>query len=118
MNSLKTIWSTTEIFLFKDILIQPSEVQKPETGQKTGPRINRKFLWLKQYVNTNSYALEFFGYGHQKYKNRKPDRKPDPGIFFPQKLRNSIKFDGLMKITIITSLYMKFQKCQESHKDN
>ena len=33
--------------------MQPSEVQKPETGQKTGPWTNRKFLWINQYVNTN-----------------------------------------------------------------
>ena len=42
------------------MLIQPSEVQKPETGQKTGPRTNRKFLWMNWYVNTNLHALEFF----------------------------------------------------------
>ena len=43
------------------------------------------------YVNTNSSALKFFRFdSNQKYKNRKPDRKPEPGpeIFFPQKLRN------------------------------
>merc|ERR1712218_586580 len=40
--------------------IGPSEVQKPETGQKTGPRTNRKFLWMNQYGNINLPALEFF----------------------------------------------------------
>ena len=38
-----------------------------------------KIAYKNQYVNNYSYALDFFGYDHQKYKNRKPDRKPDPG---------------------------------------
>ena len=66
-----------EIYLHV-FLIRPPEVQKPETGQKTGPRTNGKFLWMNWYVYTNWPALEFFQYEHQKYKNRKPDRKPDP----------------------------------------
>ena len=38
----------------------PSKAQNPETGQKTGPWINRKFLWMNKYVNTNLPTLEFF----------------------------------------------------------
>ena len=47
---------------------------------------------MNDYVNTNSPALKIFRFDNQKYKNRKPDRKPDPGPekFFPQKLRNFI----------------------------
>merc|ERR1712001_751467 len=56
----------------KNFSIRPSEVQKPETGQKTGPRTNRKFLRMNWYANTNSPALKFFKYDHQKFKNRKP----------------------------------------------
>ena len=72
--------------------IWPSEVQKPETGQETGSRTNLKILWMNVYVNTNSPASKIFRFDNQKYKNRKPDRKPDPGpeIFFTQKLRNYI----------------------------
>ena len=33
--------------------IGPLEVQKPETGQKTGPRTNRKFLWMNLYEIEN-----------------------------------------------------------------
>ena len=64
-------------------------MQKPETGQETGSRENRKILWINVYVNTNTPASKFFRFDNQKYKNRKPDRKPDSGpeIFFPQKLR-------------------------------
>ena len=45
---------------------------------------------MNVYVNTNSLASKLFRFDNQKYKNRKPDRKPDPGPenFFPQKLRN------------------------------
>ena len=47
---------------------------------------------MNDYVNTNSPALKIFRFDNQKYKNRKPDRKPDSGPekFFPQKLRNYI----------------------------
>ena len=47
-DSLKTILSTTEIFLYKDILIQPSEVQKPGTGQKTGPQTTGKIIRVNE----------------------------------------------------------------------
>ena len=40
--------------------ISPLEVQKPETGQKSGLQTNRKILWMNWYVNTNSPELEFF----------------------------------------------------------
>ena len=45
---------------------------------KTGPAAapTRKFFEL---VKPNLPVLEFLQYDHQKYKNRKPDRKPDPG---------------------------------------
>ena len=46
----KTIRSTKEIFLYKEYLIQPSEVQKPETGQKTGPRTTGKILCANEPV--------------------------------------------------------------------
>ena len=49
-----------KVFYIKIFSIGPSEVQKPETGQKTGPRTNRKFLWMNLYENTNLPALEFF----------------------------------------------------------
>ena len=61
---------------------------------KTENRIPDKpeILWMNDYVITNSSALKFFRFDNQKYKNRKPDRKPDPGPEknFPQKLRNYI----------------------------
>ena len=44
----------------KKYSMRPSEVQKPETGQKTGTRTNQKFLCINRYVNTNLHALEFF----------------------------------------------------------
>ena len=47
----KTIRSTKEIFQYKNILIQPSEVQKPETGQKTGSRI--KFVFSTNVAEFN-----------------------------------------------------------------
>ena len=37
-------------------------IRSTKTGQKTGPRTNRKFLWMNQYGNTNLPALEFFRY--------------------------------------------------------
>ena len=40
--------------------VSPLEVQKPETGQITGPRTNWKFSWMNWCVNKNSLALEFF----------------------------------------------------------
>ena len=75
----ETAWVCQKKFSYIKIFsIRPSEVQKPETGQKTGPRTNQKFLQMNWYVNTNLTALKFFQYDHQLYKNRKPDRKPDP----------------------------------------
>ena len=49
-----------KFFCIKNILIQPLEVQKPETEQKTGPRTSQKFLWMNQNANTNLPALKFF----------------------------------------------------------
>ena len=46
---------------------------------KTGYGTNRKIWWMNLYVYTNSPALKFFRFDHQKCKNRKPDKKPDPG---------------------------------------
>ena len=39
-----------KFFCIKNILIQLLEVQKPETGQKTGPRTNRKILLANESV--------------------------------------------------------------------
>ena len=50
------VWQK-KFFYIKIISIGPSEVQKPETGQKTGPRTNRKFLWMNLYENTKLPAL-------------------------------------------------------------
>ena len=49
-------------------LVQPSEVQKPETGQKIGPWTNRKFLWMNLCENTNLPALDFFSMGPAMFK--------------------------------------------------
>ena len=34
---------------------------------------------MNQYAKRNISAKKFFRYNHQKYKNRKPDGKPDSG---------------------------------------
>ena len=46
--------------LQKILEIQQLIVQKLETGQKTGPRTKRKFLWMNQYEHTNLSVLDFF----------------------------------------------------------
>ena len=58
---------------------------------------------MNQDVITNILALKFFRYNHQKYKNQKPDRKPDPGS--KKKVSTKVaefnhKFDGSIKFTI------------------
>ena len=62
-----------EIYLYNFFSIQPLK-----TGQKTGPRTNQDFLLMNWYVNTINLHWNFSNkYEHQKYKNRKPDRKLD-----------------------------------------
>ena len=62
----KILWANQPVYQKKKITcinifsIRPSEVQKLETGHKTGSRTNRKFLWMNLYENTNLPALEFF----------------------------------------------------------
>ena len=50
----KLLVKLKKIFLNKNILIQPSEVQNPETGQKTGLRTTRKiYVQMNQYDKRN-----------------------------------------------------------------
>ena len=82
----------------------PPEVQKPETGQKTGPQTKWKFLWSNWYVNTNLPALEFFQYDHQKSKNRKPETGQKTGLLsgknFPTKVAEfNSKIDGQIEFS-------------------
>ena len=54
-----------------------------EQEMKTSLKIFfRTMISLKNYLKYNRiyFALEIYWYSHQKYKNRKPDRKPDPGL--------------------------------------
>ena len=56
----KSTSMSKEICLHKKIFDTTIRSTKSETGQKTGPRTNRKFLWMNRYENTNLHALEFF----------------------------------------------------------
>ena len=42
-----------KFFCIKNILIQPLEVQKPETGHKIGTGPPVKYVQMNQYVKTN-----------------------------------------------------------------
>ena len=68
---------------------------------------------MNVYVNTNSPALKFFRFDNQKYKNRKPDRKPDPGPenFFPQKLR-------IYKMSLMTHNFFQLTESIKSYEAN
>ena len=47
---------------------------------KTGPGPTGKFyVQMNPFVKRNLPVQKNFRYDHPKYKNRKPDRKPDPG---------------------------------------
>ena len=50
MNSLKILEEEKKFLCLKNTLIQPLEVQKPETGQKTGPRTTGKILCANEPV--------------------------------------------------------------------
>ena len=70
---------TKEIFLHKNYFDTTIRSVKTGNWTETGPWTNRKFLRMNWYITNNSITLDFFQYNHQKYKNRKPDRKPDTG---------------------------------------
>ena len=46
----KILEKEKKFLCLKNTLIQPLEVQKPETGQKTGPRTTRKILCANEPV--------------------------------------------------------------------
>ena len=46
----KILEEEKKFLCLKNTLIQPLEVQKPETGQKTGPRTTRKILCANEPV--------------------------------------------------------------------
>ena len=48
--------SQKNIFFIKSILIQPSEVQKPETGQKTGTHTTVKILCANEPVRQKKFS--------------------------------------------------------------
>ena len=90
-------------------MIGPLEVQKPETGQKTGFQI-----CINRHINTNSpLVLEFFQYDHQQYKKWKPDRKlerkPDPGTsgFYGQ-------MNQYAKRTLPTCIFFRYESHAET----
>ena len=54
MISLKKLLEVQKkFFCIKNILIQVSEVQKPETGQKTGPPTGKIYVQINQYDKRN-----------------------------------------------------------------
>ena len=61
-----------------DFLHSPYENNKPENPFQTMTSQFIRRICIK-YLKTNNFPLNFFQYSHKKYKNRNPDRKPDPG---------------------------------------
>ena len=58
----------------KDILIQPSEVQKPGTGQKTGPQTTGKIIRVNEPAWQKKFSyIKFFSTG-TKTGNQTPDQ--------------------------------------------
>ena len=77
-------------------------IRNAKSGNRTKNRIRDEpeNLWMNLYVNTNSTALSFFQFDYQKFKNWKPDKKPDPG--------KTGKFYGLMFMSIQIHLHRNF----------
>ena len=88
-TSLKILFRTMIlqkiIFFIKSILIQPSEVQKPETGQKTGPRTTMKILCANEPVCQKKFSyINFFSIRPSEVQKPETGQKtgPQSGKFF------------------------------------
>ena len=88
------------------ILIQPSEVQKPETGQKTGPRTTVKILCANEPVCQKKFAcMKIFSIGPPKVQIPETGQKTGylSGKFFSAKVEEfNNKFDSALKYVIKT----------------
>ena len=57
MISLKTIRSTKEIFLYKNILKQPSKVQKPETAPDQPEIFMDEPVWEYKFACIKKFSI-------------------------------------------------------------
>ena len=75
----KILEEEKKFLCLKNTLIQPLEVQKPETGQKTGPRTTGKILCANEPVWQKKFSyIKIFSIGPSEVQKPETGQKTGP----------------------------------------